>query len=859
LLGFGPGQIVSTTVTKAWRSWGDNVKIKTAMGVLTGSLLLTPLSPAFGQSSGEIEEIVVTATKREQTLQEVPVAVSVVSAEVIEQAQINDIMDLQASVPSLRVTQLQTTGNTNFVIRGFGNGANNPGIEPSVGVFIDGVYRSRSAAALVDLPNLERVEVLRGPQSTLFGKNASAGVINVVTAAPNMDEFGGSASFTYGNYNQVIVKGDISGPISDAVGFSLALSSNQRDGYFDNLQTGSEINERDRWGIRGQLLFLPTDNLSLRLIADYDEIDEACCGVANLFDGPTGAAVRAIGGQFVPNDAFAYANYFDFDPSNKIENSGISLQADFDFANEVKLTSITAYRELSRLDNADVDFTSARMVGINSGDTNIDTFTQEFRLSHSGDALDWMVGAYYFAEDVSYDNEIAYDVVFRPYADILSGFGVTQLEQAMQDLGLLPPGVSFFGAGQGTLDYAGQDDDTISLFGQSDWHVTERVTLTGGLNYTKVEKTAFVNQTNTDIFSSISMVQVGFAAIFAQLTGLPPTPENIAANPGAAATAMALSGVACAPETGPFCNPLLGLQPLQFLPPFLAFPNAIEPGVSDDDKVTWTARVAFQATDSINLYASAGTGFKATSWNLSRDSRPFASDIPALIGAGLAVPNLTSGTRYAGPEDSKVYELGLKGTWDRTQLNVAVFDQSIEGFQSNIFVGTGFVLANAGEQSTKGIEVDALWVPVDPLRLTFSGTWLDPKYDSFENAEGVDGPTDLSGTTPPGIHKFSMNTSATWNFDIGSLQAFIRGEYVYEDKIQVIENVPAEIASREVSMLNASFGLGFDNGMELMFWGRNLTDDEFLLSAFPGVAQPGTYSGYPNQPRTYGVTLRARF
>jgi outer membrane receptor protein involved in Fe transport len=813
----------------------------------------------LGQSSGEIEEIIVTATKREQTLQEVPVAVSVVSAEVIEQAQINDIMDLQASVPSLRVTQLQTTGNTNFVIRGFGNGANNPGIEPSVGVFIDGVYRSRSAAALVDLPNLERVEVLRGPQSTLFGKNASAGVINVVTAAPNMDQFGGSASFSYGNYNQVIVKGDISGPINDTVGFSLALSSNKRDGYFDNLQTGSEINERDRWGIRGQLLFLPTDNLSLRLIADYDEIDEACCGVANLFDGPTGVAVRLIGGQFVPNDAFAYENYFDFDPSNKIENSGVSLQANFDFANDMKLTSITAYRELSRLDNADVDFTSARMVGVNSGDTNIDTFTQELRLSQSMDSLDWMVGAYYFTEDVSYDNDIAYDVVFRPYADILSGFGVTQLEQAMQGLGLLPPGVRFFGAGQGALDYAGQDDDTISLFGQADWHVTNRVTLTGGLNYTKVEKTAFVNQTNTDIFSSISMVQVGFAAIFAELTGLPPTPENIAANPGAAATAMALSGVSCTPETGPFCNPLLGLQPLQFLPPFLNFPNAVEPGVSDDDKVTWTARVAFQATDNINVYASAGTGFKATSWNLSRDSRPFASDIPALLGAGLGVPNLTSGTRYAGPEDSKVYELGLKGTWDRTQLNVAVFDQSIEGFQSNIFVGTGFVLANAGEQSTKGIEVDALWVPVDPLRLTFSGTWLDPKYDSFENAEGVDGPTDLSGTTPPGIHKFSMNTSATWNFDIGSLQAFIRGEYVYEDKIQVIENVPAEVASREVSMLNASFGLGFDNGMELMFWGRNLTDDEFLLSAFPGVAQPGTYSGYPNQPRTYGVTLRARF
>jgi outer membrane receptor protein involved in Fe transport len=833
--------------------------MKTAFRVLAGGLAAALLSPAFGQYSGDIEEVIVMATKREQTLQEVPVAVSVVTAEVIEQAQIIDIKDLQASVPSLRVTQLQTTGNTNFIIRGFGNGANNPGIEPSVGVFIDGVYRSRSAAALVDLPNLERVEVLRGPQSTLFGKNASAGVINVVTAAPNMEEFGGSAALTYGNYNQVIVKGDVSGPISDTAGFSLALNSNKRDGYFDNLAQGTEINESDRWGVRGQLLFLPTDNVSLRVIADYDKIDEKCCGVANLLDGPTGVVVRLIGGDFVPNDGFAYANYYDFDPTNEIDNSGISLQADIDFANEMKLTSITAYREMSRLDNVDVDFTSARLVGVNSGDTNIDTFTQELRLSQSMDSLDWMVGAFYFNEDVSYDNQIAYDVAFRPYADILSGFGVTELEQTMQGLGLLPPDVRFFDVGQGTLDFSGQDDETISLFGQADWHVTDRVTLTGGLNYTKVDKTAFVNQTNTDVFSSLSMQQVGFGAIFYQLTGLPPYPEFIATNPQAAATALALSGISCSPETAPACNPVLGLQPLQFLPPFLDFPNAVEPGTSSDDKVTWTARVAFQATDNINVYANAGTGFKATSWNLSRDSRPFGSDIPALIGAGLAVPNLTAGTRYAGPEETTAYELGFKGQWDRTQLNVAVFDQSIKGFQSNIFTGTGFILMNAGKQSAKGIEVDALWAPIDPLRLTFSGTWLDPKYDSFEDAEGVDGPEDLSGTTPPGIHKFSMSTSATWYFDIGSLQAFLRGEYIYEDEVPVVENVPPEVASREVSMLNASLGIGFNNGLELMFWGRNLTNDEFLLTAFPGTAQKGTYSGYPNQPRTYGVTLRARF
>ena len=828
-------------------------------GFLTAVFAFGFSTTLFAQAEAGIEEVVVTATKREQTLQEVPVAVSVLDAEVIDQAQINDIFDLQASVPSLRVSQLQSSGNTNFIIRGFGNGANNPGIEPSVGVFIDGVYRSRSAAALSDLPNLERVEVLRGPQSTLFGKNASAGVINVVTAAPDMDEFGGSAEFTYGRWNEVIVKGDITGPISETIGFSLAAHSNQRDGYFENLVTGNEINERDRWGVRGQLLILPSDNVSLRLIADYDKLDEKCCGVANLRDGPTGVAVRLIGGNLVPNDPFAYENYFDFEPTNEIENKGVSLQADIDLSHDLLLTSITAYREQSREDNADVDFTSARLVGLNSGDTSLETFTQELRLSQSLQSVDWMVGGFLFNEDVSYDNHIAYDVAFRPYADILSGFGVTQVEQVMKGLGLLPPSAQFFGAGQGTMEFSGQKDDTISLFGQMDWHATNRLTLTGGLNYTEVDKDAFVRQTNTDLFSSLNLQQVGFGAIFFQLTGLPPSPANIGANPGAAAIAQALSGVSCSPQTGPACNPLLGLRPLQFLPPFLSFPNAVEDGTSSDEKVTWTARAAFQATDNVNVYASVGTGFKATSWNLSRDSRPFASDIAAINAAGIAVPNLTAGTRYAGPEEATVYELGLKGAWSKFRLNLAVFDQEIEGFQSNIFTGTGFQLANAGKQSTMGIEVDTTWAPVDSLRLTFSATWLDPEYDSFEQGSGVSGPEDLSGTTPPGISELSLVASGTWYFYVGAAEGFVRGEYVYEDEVQVIENVPAQIASREVSMINASVGLAWDNGFEVMLYGRNLTDDESLQSAFPAVAQAGSYSGYPNQPATYGVTVRKRF
>ena len=345
---------------------------------------------------------------------------SVVQAEDIQQSQISDIKDLQSLVPSLRVTQLQSSGNTNFLIRGFGNGANNAGIEPSVGVFVDGVYRSRTTSALGDLPNLERIEVLRGPQSTLFGKNASAGVISIITAKPSLDEVNGSASLTVGEYGQFIVKGDVNGPLSDSVGFGLSASYNQRDGYYDNLAGGDSLGEQNRYSVRGELLFLPSDALEVRVIADFDSLDEACCGVANLLDGPTGLAVRGVGGNLVPNAPFAYEGYYDFTPVNQFDTGGLSVQFDYEFNNEVNLTSITAFRNLDRFDNVDVDFTSAALLDPTAGnltDVNIDTLTQEFRLAGSTDRMDWMLGAFFFDEDVAQNTAIAFGPLFRIYAD----------------------------------------------------------------------------------------------------------------------------------------------------------------------------------------------------------------------------------------------------------------------------------------------------------------------------------------------------------------------------------------------------------------------------------------------------------
>ena len=841
--------------------------------------------------------VTVTATKREQTLQEVPVAVSVVDEAVIADAEVQDLGDLQSLVPSLRVGQLQSSANTNFVIRGFGNGANNAGIEPSVGVFIDGVYRSRSAAQIADLPNLQRVEVLRGPQSTLFGKNASAGVISIVTQEPQFEQMG-SVEASLGNYNAYRLKGDITGPLSDTVAYSFAANLNKRDGYADDLNTGDDVNQRDRYGFRGQLLFVPSDRLEFRAIADFDKIDEICCVAGNLLNGPTGEAIFAVGGALDPENPFSYDVFNNFASENDIENSGISVQADYE-TDWATFTSITAFRTSDLIQNADSDFTSADLVGRNFNETNIETFTQEFRLtSIPGDSpLNWMVGAYYFDETVDIENEFLYGEDFRDYgsiqaiqlgaaaagdpvpsaADIVAGLGAGVLESPYETVELavgLPVG-TFIQPGQGMFERFGQDNQAWSLFGTLDYDLTDRLTATIGLNYTSDEKQAFGEITNTDVFSALDFVDIGIVQGL-QLGGYMGDPNDAAAIGAFIEANPLVYDAALAGATDPVTNPLLGLADLQFLPPFLNFPNAVENGESDDEDVSYTLRLAYEINDNFNVYGSWATGFKASSWNLSRDSRPFPSDFipgaaltfPAaspIRDAGLAVPNLTSGTRFAGPEDSEVFEIGLKAAFDRLAFNVTVFDQSIEGFQSNVFTGTGFGLANAEEQSTVGIEFDSTWQATDQLTLGFAATLLDPTYDEF--TESTDG--DISGTQPSTIAEQAFSTSAKYDFNLGQFDAFVRADWQYESETDFFDaveagsdNFDAQAAlgfGREINTVNASTGLVTPGGLGITLWGRNIFDDEYITTAFDSVAQDFSISGYPNQPATYGVTVRKEF
>ncbi|GAA4644377.1 TonB-dependent receptor [Pontixanthobacter gangjinensis] len=816
--------------------------------------------------------IIVTGTKRETTLQETPISVSVTSGETLENAQIRDVLDLQTVAPSLRVSQLQTSSASTFIIRGFGNGDNNFGIEPSVGVFIDGVFRSRSAAALSDLPNVQRIEVLNGPQSTLFGKNASAGVISVITREPQF-QFGGAVEAVYGNFNNIVLKADVTGPLSDTIAFSVDGSYNKRDGYANIVNLDEEQNNRNRWATRGQLLFEPSSDFKARFIVDYSRIDEVCCQVTTLVAGPVTGAINAVGGQ-LSTDPFSYDAYLNFVPTNEVDNYGGSLQMDYQ-AGALSFTSISSYRELKNFFLSDIDYTSAD-IATETRDQAVKSITQEFRVASDFDGpINFLLGGYYFDESISQDSAIQNGSRIRDVFELLAGgnpadilTGAPSVFNGVEAaLGL--PQESIFRTPLLSQETFRMDNTSYSLFGTVDFEPFDGLVLTGGFNYTDDKKDFALAQLSPDPLGQINLVD---AFITLATGGGITTRDQFQALPAANQAAL------LAAATNPAVNTLLPLSGFQFQPPFLTIPNAVEDGKTRDDKFTYLLRAAYRISEEVNVYASYATGFKASSVNLSRDSRPSSADYTAgpgrstfaapsspILDAGLAIPNLSTGSRFAGPENAEVYEVGIKGQWEGFGFNLALFDQTIKGFQSLAFTGTGFALQNAGQQSVKGFEFDATIRPSDSLVFTFATTYLDPLFDDFPGS--VLG--DLSGVKPAGIPQIAISTSATHMMELGSSgnELVTRVDFSHESNTPINNGLPTfnaalgntQIFNRAVNLVNASTTLKLENGLEIGAYVRNLFNDQFITTVFDGVAQAGTVSGYPSPPRTYGGVVRFKF
>ncbi|MYH69982.1 MAG: TonB-dependent receptor, partial [Gammaproteobacteria bacterium] len=430
-----------------------------------------------------LEEVVVTAQKREQSIQDVPISITAISGENLQANIVQDVYDLRATVPALEVRGVDPPSQgAAFAIRGLGSSVFNMGFEPTVGTFIDGVYISRSGlVASSDLLDLDRVEVLKGPQGTLFGKNTTGGVVHFITNQPSFDEVEGSAEVTYQEYDQVRVRGVINVPVQDNFAARIAASWHNGDGYLDNAN-GEDLNDRDRFTIRGQLMWEPSADLNIRVIADYSEVDENCCWPVRNSNNPLNPLVNAplaaaVGSNVIDppdvNDLRVAANgdlIFD------AEDFGISGEINWQLG-DITVTSITAYRDYQDLNTKDNDFTGVDIL------TNTDTLpevsivSEELRIAGVsedigiGRSLDWVVGFYYASEKVRRTREFVWGPQITSFPFFAPGlFGNI-------------PGRAFY-------DEFSQEVDTIAGFGHITIDLNDKLSLTGGVRYTNDDKNA---------------------------------------------------------------------------------------------------------------------------------------------------------------------------------------------------------------------------------------------------------------------------------------------------------------------------------------------------------------------------------
>lgn len=632
---------------------------------LSASPALAQTAPAE-QEATRVDEIIVTATRREQRLIEAPVAVTAVGGEQLENSGVTDIRELTSLAPSV---QFQTPGggaDSSIRIRGVGTTSTNPGLESSVGVIIDGVIRSRTGVALSELGDLERIEVLRGPQGTLFGRNTSSGIINVVTRQPDFNGISGNITGTYGNYDDRRISGAINLPlIDDQLALRVEGSWEVRDGFHSDANSKESLDNLDRQFVRGKLLWRPSEDVSWTFSADYTTRDENCCVALLAIAGPTLPLVQQLatarGGVGYPN-----LDPFDRDASKNnvrknqedITDYGVSAVGEIDLG-WATLNSVTAWRSWEAWRSQDFDHSGADLGffapdGLHQG---FDVFTQELRLQGENGRLDWLVGAFYADETVLNDS------AYRMGADYPLIYGGAATFQA-STLAAFRPGDGARGIGE----QSGQD---MSLFTHNVFHVTDALSITAGLRYTQNDKEITFRGENFN----------------------PACDSAVRTSDAAGITRF------CAPFWDTRLNP------------------AGDTDSRTEEATTGTVNIAYRVSPSLNTYASYSRGYKSGGYNFDRagfttPATPNARDLAFV------------------EETVDAYELGVKGEFfDRTlRANFAAFHQTFEGFQLIEYTGVSFVVRSLAEVITKGAELEVTWEPTPGLTLTNGLSYTDAYY-----------------------------------------------------------------------------------------------------------------------------------
>jgi iron complex outermembrane receptor protein len=787
--------------------------------------------PAFAQSQElMLEEVIVTATKRERSLQDVPISVAALTGETINNMNIRNLEDLATYVPNF--SKGESGIGPVMQIRGIASGVNQ-GFEQSVVLFVDDIPLSRAPLARMPLFDLERVEVLRGPQNVLFGKNAIGGAVSFITARPT-EEFSGKASLLYGwKYDDYEAIGIISGRMTDNLNGRLSVRAAGYGGYYDNRLNGREEEDRTEGTVRGMLSWEPTDNLDVLFKLEHNRVEGDGLGT-EIISGYRNPLPQSLTNPFGGMDFAEAAAFTAFLTGQDIGSTQISqdrvrdsnMNEFYDLTMDTAelivnwhhdnftMTSVTGWVEYSEDRLYDGD---ASGVDVIAQDFNEDykQFSQEIRFaSPGGETIDWIAGAYFQTWEQKGDEIWRIDD-----------------ENLLTALGALSPALSYFGvmANSTSAKAFKNTSDTWAVFGQLSWNVSDNFRLTLGGRYTDEKKKG---ERFLDIYNSVT---------------------------GQFDLAQAITG-ACVFNTDYYTlglysaeNWLPGCVPGEFVQPGGYPIHAIEDKISEGEFTPSFIAEWFVRDDNM-LYFKVDKGFKAGGFDAKG----------ALVKNYLFLP-----------ETVWSYEIGSKNTLagGRAELNIAAFYMDYSDLQTTSFDGqAGFNVGNAAQATIKGVEIESRWRATDGLTLFGSLGYLDAKFDEYTGASCnawyslITGETvcDRSGNRFSYAPEWSANLGLDWVTSAwGSFDFRTTFDVLYESEYFTDSTHEVTIIQDGYAMLNLRLALESDNWVFALL-GKNLTDED-VVEFGSTLPNSGVYFGTPaftgfmKPPRTVAVQVQYRF
>ncbi len=771
-----------------------------------------PIDTARGEAVASttvdgLPDVIVTARRRTENAQTVPAALSVVSGGLIDQSYVVNTQGLTTLIPSLNYSSANPR-NTAFTIRGLGSSVvavsqANDGLEPGVGFYVDQVYHARPATAAFDFADIEQVEELRGPQGTLFGKNTTAGALNITTRAPTFTQEG-FAELSYGERNFVQAKGWVSGPITDTIAYRISGVSTRRDGVIDNIRTGRDTNTLGTQAVRGQLLFKPDDTIQMRVIADFTNFQAYCCGQVYLRAGQSlRAANRQFGGPaglaaqfgYAPASTNPYDRVTDIDGPLGVDTNegGVSAITDWNLG-FATLTSVSAWRFWNWDAENDRDYTGIPVQLSQHIPSRQDQYSQELRLASNGSGpISYVAGLYGFRQKL----------VGRP----ISIYGPA----AARYLIGTTTGANATPVPSNLLDGYGQDGRTdfrslsYAAFGEVNWRIVPTVTATLGLRYTQEEKDGYYNTT---------------------VSGGPATTN--------AALVAARLGV---------------LRPQSY------------EAHDSDGSLSGRGNIAWQATENMMAYASYARGFKSGGINMS--GLPLDNANRPVLATAVVRPERNE-TYEIGIKNT-LFDRRLIFNIDGFYTKVRDFQATVVENSLTQTVQLRGYLSNIPEVTVKGIEADITAILLPGLSARTSFAYSDGKYSDYpagpcplEVQTAATTQCSLTGRRLASLPRFALTAGLDYTRPVGSGEAFVHVDTASRSGFNGDPSLSRFTYIRGYNLTNANIGYRFADGLEVIVWARNLLDADYIQNLTIQAGNSGLILGSPSDPRTIGGTIRFR-